>query len=112
MKMNPGKFRHRVTIQKYIPVDGLWGNTTTKWTDWRTVWASINSLFGREFWEAKQCNMENTINITIRYSKDFKDLDTREYRIKWDNKIYNINFIDNPKFENKTLTIKCTEVME
>lgn len=112
MKMNPGKFRHRITIQKYTDVEGEWGQTTTEWADWSTRWASINSLYGREFWQAKEANMENTINITIRYSKDLKDLDSREYRIKWDKKIYNIIFIENLQFSNKYLIFKCVEVIE
>lgn len=110
--MNPGRLNKRITLQKYTSVEGEWGNTVTEWKDLTSMWASINSLFGREFWEAKQANLENTINITIRYQKVLKDLDTRAYRVKWDSKIYNITFIDNPRFENKYLTLKCVEVIE
>lgn len=110
--MNPGRLNKRITLQKYTPAEGEWGNTTSDWKDWTSMWASINSLFGREFWEAKQVNLENTINITIRYQKILKDLDIRENRVKWDGKIYNITFIDNPRFENKYLTLKCVEVIE
>lgn len=111
-KIKIGSMNKRITIQKCISTGGEWGQTVTEWTDWKTMWGSINSLFGREFWEAKQANLENTINITVRYQRALKDMDTREYRVKWDGKIYNIIFIDNPHFENKYLTLKCTEVME
>lgn len=110
-KVDYGNMNKRITIQKYTSIEGEWGQTTTQWIDFTTVWASINSLFGKEFWEAKQCNLENSINITIRYQKALKDLDTREYRVKWDNKIYNIINIDNPYFKNKYLTLKCVEVV-
>lgn len=111
-KVDIGRMNKRITIQKYEPAKGEWGQVVTDWKDFTTVWASVNSLFGKEFWEAKQANLENTINITIRYQKIFKDLDTRKHRVKWDDKIYNITFIDNPKFQNKYLTLKCIEVVK
>lgn len=109
-KVNIGKMNKKVTIQKCSESSGEWENSVIEWADYITVWACINSLFGREFWAAKQANLENTINITIRYQKAFKDLDTREYRVKWDGKIYNIINIENPSYENKYLVFKCVEV--
>jgi len=111
-QVNIGRMNKKITIQRYTETTGEWDNTVNDWIDLTTVWASINSLFGREFWEAKQANLENTINIIIRYQKVFKDIDTREYRIKWDDKFYNIIHVDNPSFENKYLILKCVEITE
>lgn len=112
MVLKINNMNKRINIQKYTDVKGEWGQSTTDWADWSTRWASINNLFGREFWQAKEANMENTINITVRYSKDLKDLDTREYRIKWDGKPFNIIHVDNPQFSNKYLIFKCIEVVD
>lgn len=102
----------KITIQKQISRTGEWNQTVSEYIDYTTAWASINSLFGKEYWEAKQVNAENTVNITIRYQKILKDIDTREYRIVWDSKIYNIIHIDNPYFKNEYLVFKCVEVIE
>lgn len=111
-RVDIGRMNKRITIQKGFPTKGEWDQTTNDWTNWKNIWASINSLFGREFWQAKEANMENTINITVRYSRSLKDLDSREYRISWDNKFYDIIFIDNINFSNKYLVFKCIEVLE
>lgn len=111
-KQDIAKMNKRITIQRYTDVEGEWGQTTNDWKDWKTIWASINSLFGREFWQAREANMENTINITVRYSRSLKDIDTREYRISWDGKYYDIIHVDNPQFSNKYLIFKCVEVID
>lgn len=111
-RADTGKMNKRITIQRYTDVEGEWGQTTNDWKDWKVIWASINSLYGREFWQARESNMENTINITARYSKTLKDMDTREHRVKYDNKIYDIIHVDNPQFANKYLIFKCIEVIE
>lgn len=107
--MNPGELRHRITIKKLkkIKVNGF---DDVKWEDYKTVWAGVNNLFGKEYWEAKAIQSENTIEFVIRFSKDVGILNSKEYRIVFNNKIYNITFVDNIKYQNKWLKIKAVEV--
>lgn len=109
-KQDIAKMNKRITIQKHADVEGEWGQSSSEWKDYKTIWASINSLYGREFWQAREANMENTINITVRYSRSFKNMDSRQYRISWDNKYFDIIHIENPQFANKYLIFKCIEV--
>ena len=100
MKIEVGKLDKRITLQYYdvnlkqtdaegFPiVDSEWGTL-------KTVWASINSLWGREFWAAKATNEETNKTFIIRYSNDLKDLDSKKYRIVYKTKKYDITFIDN-----------------
>ena len=105
------KLDKRIVIQKYTSktVNGF---DSGDWIDYKIVWANINNLFGREYWEAKNCNAENTLNIVIRYSKDVEILNSKDYRIKWENRLFNITFIDNIKYENKYLKLKVLEVLK
>lgn len=109
-KVDIAKLNKRIVIQIYKEIETEWGTKTNAWIELETVWGSVNSLFGKEYWAAKQCKEENALNITIRYQKTFKNMDTRKYRVVFDNKFYNITFIDNPHFSNKFLTLKCSEV--
>lgn len=99
----------RIKFQIYSVSFNENGFEVEEWTDFKTVWASVNNLFGKEYWEAKTIQAEKTIEFKIRYSKDLKDLNTKKYRIMWDNRIFDITFIDNVKYQNNFLKIKGVE---
>jgi len=69
--MRAGKLRHRVTIQTPT-VTTTRGQETTTWTTYDTVWASIEPLYGREYWEAAKINSEITAKITMRWRRGIK----------------------------------------
>lgn len=110
--MNAGDLKHRVAIEKLTSYKDEHNLTKSKWVYYKTVWCNINNLFGKEYWEAKQLNMENTVVFTIRYSKDFAEMVSNQYRIKWGNKIFNITSIDNIQYSNTWLKIKAMEVIK
>ena len=107
--MNIGQLRHRIKFQIYSVRVNENGFEVEGWSDLKTVWASINNLFGREYWDAKTIQAERTVEFKVRYSKDLKDLDTKKHRIIWGNRIFDITFIDNVKYQNKFLKIKGVE---
>lgn len=110
-KVDVGELKHRITIQKYTTITTDNGFDEETWLDYKTVWASMNNLYGKEFYAAKAVQSENTVEFTVRYSKDLEILNTKEYRIFWNEKSYNITFIDNIKYENRWLKIKAIEVV-
>ncbi|NFC89510.1 head-tail adaptor protein [Clostridium botulinum] len=122
MKVKIGEMRHRITIQKYNTYQNENGFDIEEWDDYKTVWASMNNLWGKEFYAAKSTNSENTIEFIVRYSKDLEKINTKEYRIKTIKdknatkekdkyRYFDITFIDNIKYENKWLKIKAVEVI-
>ncbi|WP_058993626.1 phage head closure protein [Sarcina ventriculi] len=103
-----------IKIQKHSVEQNENNFETEKWIDFKKFFASINNLYGREFWEAKSQHSEKTINFTIRYSKSLYDElknkeGTKKYRIAWDNRTFDISFVDNIKYENKWINIKAIE---
>lgn len=100
----------RIIIQKFGKGTDNNGVTKEGWNDYKTVWAAVNNLWGKEFYSAKETNSENTITFTIRYSKDFEDIDSKKYRVYWKSKVYNITFIDNINYKNEILKIKASVV--
>ena len=104
--MNPGELRHRITLQKFTTTVNENGFEEEKWIDFKTVWASVSNLHGREYFEAAAVQKENTVKFTVRY---IKDLDT-SMKILFRNKQYNIIQIDNIRYENKYIEIKGVEV--
>lgn len=108
-KVNIEQLNKRITLEKYTPYDED-GITKNKWLPYKTVWCDVNNLFGEEFWKAKECGYENIVMFGIRYSKDMSNINSREYRINWNNRLYNIISIDNIKYSNTFIKIKAKEV--
>ena len=104
--MNPGELRHRITLQKFTTTVNENGFEEESWIDFKTLWASISNLHGREYFEAAAVQKENTVKFIIRY---FSGIDT-SMKIMFKGKSYNIIQIDNIKYENKFIEIKALEV--
>lgn len=113
-KVNVSDLKHRITIQKQGEIiynDNGFPVNSDGFVDYKTISASINNLYGKEFYEAKAIQAENTVEFITRYSKDLTGINPKEYRIVWNSKPYNITFVDNIKYQNKWLKIKAIEVI-
>lgn len=104
--MEIGELRHRITFQKLTTTTNENGFEVEDWEDYKTVWAAVTNLHGREYFEAAAVQKENTVKFTIRY---FKGFDT-SMRILFQGRQYNIISIDNIKYKNKYIEIKALEV--
>jgi len=69
--MDPGKLRHRVTIQQpaHPTADG---ETTTTWADVAETWAAIEPIAGREYFTATEFRADVTHRVTIRHRAGMK----------------------------------------
>ncbi|EJO5347032.1 phage head closure protein [Clostridium sporogenes] len=121
-KVKIGQLNKRITIQKYNTYQNDNGFDIEDWQPYKTVWASMNNLWGKEFYAAKATNSENTVEFIVRYSKKLEKINSKEYRIKTIKdknatkekdkyRYFDITFIDNIKYENKWLKIKAIEVI-
>lgn len=101
--MEIGKLRHRITFQKLtIETDEL-GFQTEIWIDFKTVWAAVSNLSGREYFAAAAVQSENIVKFTFRY---ISEMDTT-YRILFRGKTYNITAVDNFKYMDKYMEVKA-----
>ena len=103
--MRTGRLRHRVKIQDYTESQNTFGETTKTWTDYATVWAAIEPVKGREFWESQQVNAEITTKITMRYLAGIKP----KMRILYGIRIFEIDSVINPDERNRELQLLVME---
>lgn len=106
--MDIGELRHRITFQKQTLQINENGFEEEVWKDYKTVWASVSNLSGREYFKAAAIQKENTVKIRIRY---MDSLDT-SMQILFNEKRYNITSIDNIKYEKRYIEIKALEADE
>lgn len=73
---DPGKYSHRITFQIYDGTLDEYGDVRKdadeNWDDYKTVWASIDPLSGKEFYAAEQSQSEVSHKIRCRYFPGLK----------------------------------------
>ena len=68
--LSAGRLRDRVTIQTKSVARDSYGAEVVTWTTLATVWASVESLSGREYMAAQQVNAERVQRVVIRDRDD------------------------------------------
>lgn len=101
-----GDLKHRITFQILIIANNENGFEEEVWQDYKIVWASVSNLSGREYYQAAGVQSETTVKFLIRY---FEDINT-EMRILFKDNQYNINSVDNIKYENKYIELRAVKI--
>lgn len=100
----------KIKIQnKKLETDKI-GNHKSIWSDYITTNAYI-SFQGKG--EAVFLGMEqdsSDISFTIRYQQKLKSINSSEYRISFDENIYNILSVDFMNYKNKLIKLRCKKV--
>jgi len=105
--MNLGELRHRISIVSTIPIINENGFETQAVQVFKTVWAAISNLHGKEYFAAKAVQAENTVKFTIRYLSGI----STSMQIQFQDRVFNIVNIDDIKYRKKYLEIKAVEVL-
>jgi SPP1 family predicted phage head-tail adaptor len=109
--MNPARFRNRIIIQKLIgrsDADGFSSRDAT-WVEVKKTWADIETLSGKEYFQASAVQEQRTSRFIIRYTIGI----SADMRILYKNRIFNI--VEPPINDderNITLTILAEEQMK
>ncbi|HBG0292101.1 TPA: phage head closure protein [Clostridioides difficile] len=107
--MNVGNLNKRITIQIKEQTNDENGFTVNEWIDFKTVWANIKNINGKEFFQAQQAQSKANKKITIRYLKYLdSSIDARvslKYRVKYKENTYNILYSDNIQEKNQYIEL-------
>jgi len=103
--MKSGKLRHFISIETATTVDSSTGAPEDTWVAFATARAQIIPVNGREYFSASQERASVTHKIKMRYLPGI----TEEMRIKFDDRIFEIESIINFQEKNKELEIMATE---
>ena len=104
--MEIGKLQHRITFIKPVIHRDENQVETQSWQDYKSVWAHISNLHGKEYFEAAAVQKETMVKFVIRATPGIDE----SMRIVFQGKAYNIIFIDHIKYEKKHMEIKALEV--
>jgi SPP1 family predicted phage head-tail adaptor len=104
--MSIGEMKHRITLQKLTRHINDNGFETESYQNIKTVWAKVANLKGKEYFEAAEIQKEKTVKFTFRAGVEIDE----SMRILFQDRQYNITFIDNILYENKYIEVKAMEV--
>lgn len=103
--MQAGRMRHRVEIEKLVVLsDKITGGLVKTWQPLATVWAAVEPLRGREFFEAQALQSETTTRIRIRARKGVD----AKCRVKHGDTIYNVISVINVRMIGDEMQLMCS----
>lgn len=106
--MNPGNLRHRITLQTLNKTEDGTGGYLENWSDVVTVWAQVQPLNGTERYNWSQISNDIAYRVTIRYRPNI----TPDMRVKYGNKIFQIESIIDVDERHTELQLLCSEVVQ
>ena len=71
----------------------------------------MNKLSGKEFWAAAETAAQNTIRFELRYHPQLDSVNSKDFRLIFNNHVFNITNVDNVQFKNETVKISGIEVV-
>jgi SPP1 family predicted phage head-tail adaptor len=103
-----GLMTDRVTLQEPMRFLNDFHEEEEKWEDRGTVWAAVDDLSGREFYQAQQVRPDVTVRVRLRYSAATAALDTRwRLKVATDGRILNIASLIRPGVQKVYLELLC-----
>lgn len=100
-----GRMRFRITIQSKTDAKGSAGQPIGTWATFKTVWAGIDPLKGKELFTAQATEAAHEVVFNIRYLSGV----TVKQRISWDSRTFDIQSVVNVGERNKELMLYCRE---
>ena len=107
MIIRSGQMRERVDIQTLTDTQDAQGGRSETWTVFRTVWAAIRPLRGREFLAAQQEQARVTHEIKLRWFSGI----TPKMRIMQGTREFRIDAVINVDERNQLMSLMCEEVV-
>lgn len=105
--MRAGELRHRVTIQQKTTTQDTYGAPVETWAALATVWANVEALSGREFFDSQQTVAQADHRITIRYRSDVKPA----MRVIYGTRTFDIQAVLDKEGRKRALELLCKEVV-
>ena len=107
--MNIAGLRVRITIQKNGTVTDRYGNHTSVWEDFFSCWATAaaSGKSAEETQNAGHTQEADRLDITVRWSSETAAVNSKQYRVMLDGRIYDILGIDEMGFRHNSRKFLC-----
>ncbi len=102
--MSIAGLRGRITIQKNTTAVDRIGNHTSAWTDYFSCWATAvaSGKSAEETQNAATTQEADRLDFTVRWSSETAEVNSKQYRVLLNDRIYNILNIDDMGFKRNS----------
>ena len=100
--MHIAGMRVRITLQKNEAIMDAYGNHTSGWSDYFSCWATASSQTGQEEEAATITSEEDRMDFTVRYSSETAQVVSTKDRIVFQDRIYDIDHVDDMGFKRNS----------
>lgn len=108
--MDIGSMNQRITLQKHqTVVDGI-GNHTSTWMNFHTCFAYVNLTAGSENGTEPSVRSDEAVTFIIRWCRKLELLNSKEYRISFQGRFYNITCVDDVQFGHRKLKLNAKKM--
>jgi SPP1 family predicted phage head-tail adaptor len=104
--MKTTNLRNRITLQQKLINKDPEGLPIETWQDIATIWAAVEPLRGREYFQAATMQSQNMTRFTTRYRKGITSI----MRILYDNRSYDIQSVIDVEGRHQQLELMAKEV--
>lgn len=105
--MRSGSLKNKIDIQFYSDTKNSFGEIEKGFNLFKSTYASIVPVSGKEYFTSKQNNSEVTHKILFRYIAGI----TPSMRIVYGSRTFSIESVLNIREENKTIQLMATEII-
>jgi len=106
--MNTGSLRHEIQIQTATETQDASGHPARSFSTVATVWASVQPLRGREYFEAQRVDATITHKVNMRF---YDGTLTPDERIVFGSREFNIVVVRNLNERNVEMELLVTEAV-
>jgi len=110
ISINPGLFRHRITIQKKNPGIDSDGIPQDNWTDYAHAYAMVEGINGTRYFNAEASTVLASVLFHIRYQRNIQ-IDT-SMRVVYSGKNYNIKDVIDTDGKHIEWQLPCSEEIQ
>lgn len=104
--MNAGALRNRITVQhRTITTDEI-GQRTETWTEYATVYAYANGLSTKDRYDVSAEIAENTVEFTVRHTQLMSVVNSKDYRIIFNDVVHEITSSDDIMYHHEWIKIR------
>ncbi len=107
--MNISGLRCRIIIQKNETVTDKIGNHVSEWRDYFTCWATASNSgkSAEETTNAGYTQEGGRIDFTVRYSPETAAVNSKEYRILFEGRLYDIKSVNEMGFKHNSRKLEA-----
>lgn len=100
-EISAGELRHQIIIEHKIQVEDKYKNKKDEWVSYCKPYSKVTDMGGKESYSAMGENNKLKTKFGIRYRNDLNT----DMRIVFNNRIYNILFVDNLDYKKRWLIL-------